>query len=814
MLKNYFITSLRNLWKDKLNTVINTIGLSLGIACCILILLFVQNELSYDKFHSKSDRIFRAWVLEKYNNGNEFFNTVTPYPLADALKVEIPEVEEVVQVSVLNWKVVNGAESNNERIHMVSPSFFKVFDFNILKGNSDSPLSNVQNLVITENIAFKYFGNAQAVGKTIRFDLDGETKTFDVTAVVENPPKNSSLQFDFLISDLNKNSIFGTDALENWFNVNAETYVLLRNETQASTIDSKLKAISDKYVGMPKEDGTFTIGLQALTDIHLNPDFPIGIAPVSNPKYSFILGAIALTILVIACINFIILSISRSVGRAKEVGLRKSIGASNIQIIQQFLSEAIIMVFIGLLVGLLLARLFLPTFNMLSNKELEMTFTPYLVAVSIGLIFIIGIVAGSYPAFVVSNFKSATILKGGNAGVNGKGHLRRVLVGIQFALSIGLIACTLIMREQLNYLRNKDLGFDRDQLISIQLQVPESRLTTTIQKGMEIAEIYKSKLAGHPEIVNVSAASHSFSAEGWTKIGYSDTNGKYREFNLNIVSPNYLQTMGMKVIRGRSFQEGNESDKLGALIVNEAFAKEFGINDLNGAIIPDSPFADHEIIGIVKDFNYSSLHGNIEPVVLTLNPSLFFTNGVDLNIYSDPTPKLFVRLGRNGIAAGIQILKKTWNEVAGDQTFNFQFVDDQINAMYKQEQNLGKIVGIAAIITILVGSLGLFALVSLNIKTRMKELSIRKILGATNGMQLFLVSKEYVVLVAIALVASIPITWYIMLKWLSGFSYRIDISPIFFIMAGLVSLAAAILSIGYHSLKAVRTQPIEYLRQE
>ncbi|NNE78524.1 MAG: FtsX-like permease family protein, partial [Pricia sp.] len=739
---------------------------------------------------------------------------VTPYPLAGALVSEIPEIEEVVQVSILNWKALHKNEAYNEQVHMVSPTFFKVFDFKFLTGNVISPFSDIKSLVITENTAIKYFGTTQAIGKPIPFELDGETQIFEVSAVVENPPTDSSLQFTMLISGLNQNSLFDSRELENWFNVNAETYVLLQKQSEATSLESKLKLLSDKYVGMPKDDGTYGIGLQPLTDIHLNNDFPIGIAPVSNPKYSLILGAIALLILLIACINFIMLSISRYVGRAKEVGVRKSIGASKSQIIQQFLSESVILVFIALVAGLLVARLFLPTFNTLSNKELDMALTPYLLLVSVGLVFIIGIVAGFYPAFVVSRFNSATILRGGQTGIGKAGYLRKLLIGVQFVLSIGLIACTLIMREQLNYLRGKDLGFDKDQLVSIPLQIPEGRLSAIIQKGMENAELYQSKLESFAEIKEVSATSHSFSAEGWTKIGYSETDGRYREFNLNTVSPNYVQTLRMQLLKGRNYIEGSESDKRRALIVNEAFAKEFGINELNGSLIPDSPFEDHEIIGIVKDFNYSSLHGNIEPVVLTLNPRLFFTEGVDINIYSDPTPKLLVRLTKNNVEAGIKMIEKIWIELTGNQTFDFQFVDEQIDGMYRQERNLGKIVGIAASMTILVGSLGLFALVSLNIKTRMKELSIRRILGASERIQLFLVTKEYFVLVGLALLIAVPICWYIMTNWLSSFAYRITIGPQFFLIAGLVSLIAAILSIGYQSLSAIRTQPVDFLKED
>ena len=730
------------------------------------------------------------------------------------MKSEIPEIEEVSQISILNWKAVQGSKSYIEPIHMVGPSFFEIFDFKIVRGNSESALADTKNMVITEGIATKYFGNTDVIGRTINFELDGETKIFEVSAVVENPPTNSSITFDILISDANKDALFENFAMENWFNISAETYVLLMPGTKVDNLSDKFRAIADKYVDMPKEEGEYSLGLQPLTDIHLNPEFPVGIAPVSNPKYSLILGTIALLILLIACINFIMLSISRSVGRAKEVGVRKSIGASKFQIIQQFLSEAILMAIVGLLVGLLIARLFLPYFNNLSNKELEMTFSLFLLTISIGMVIVIGILAGFYPAFVVANFKAATILKSGNSGTTGNGTLRKFLIGIQFALSIGLIASTLIMQGQLNYLRDKDLGFDKEQLVSVALPVPEGRITATIQKGMELAETYKSKLSSYPEIKEVSASSHAFSTEGWTKIGYADTNGKYREFNLNIVSPNYIETMGMEMVKGRSFQNGNESDRLRGLIINETFAKEFGIVDLTGAIIPASSFGEHEIIGVVKDFNYSSLHGNIEPVILTMNPDLFFTQGVDINIYSDPTPKLFVSLSGNNITEGIKILEKTWDEIIGDETFSFQFVDEQIDTMYRQERNLGKIVGIAAVLTILIGSLGLFALVSLNIKARMKELSIRKFLGASKGTCLYIISKEYLILVGLSLLTAIPVTWYFMSDWLSSFAYHIEVGISFFILAGLVSLLVATFSISYHSYKAIRTQPIEHLRQE
>ncbi len=816
MFKNYIITGFRNLKKDKLYTFINIIGLSLGIACCILILLFVQNELSFDKFHTKSDRIFRAWVLEEYNNGEEFFNTLTPFPLEKALETEFSEIEEVVQISTLNWQGIQESNVYDEQLHMVSQGFFNMFDFKPLSGTVEGAFDDVSSIVLSKDTAIKYYGTTDIIGKTLTFREGDTDKIFTVKAVVNNPPTNSSIKFNFLISDLNKSSLFQFMQLENWFSIGAETYVLLSENVIVDDLVDKLDVISSKYVRM-SDEGTYTVGLQPLEDIHLNPEFPIGLAPVSNPKYAYILGGIALLILILACINFIMLSISKSTGRAKEVGVRKSVGAQRVQIIQQFLSEAILMVFFSLLVGLILARLFLPTFNVLANKELSLSLNPFLVLVCFFLIIIIGFIAGAYPALVVSNFNPITILKGSFTSGSKRNTFRKALVAFQFTLSMILIASTLIMREQLLFLKNKNLGFDKEQLVSVQLKEQPGGfggMSSGIKKSMDVAKMFKNKLRAHNEIEKVAATSHTFTGSGWTEISYSDINGGHNEFFLNVVSPNYVGTLGMQIVKGRDFLEDNESDARRAIIVNEAFAEKFNIQNLNGARIPGSNFSDHEIVGIVKDFNYASLHGEVQPLVLTINPSLFFVNNININIFSNPTPKLVVKLKPNQITEGIARLESTWKEILGNEVFEYQFVDEQINASYEQERNLSKIVGIAALFAIIVGSLGLFALASLNIQNRMKELSIRKILGASEQIVLYLVSKEYLIMIAITLLISAPICWYIMSNWLSGFAYRINIGIIYFIVAALIALFTTMVSIGYHAYNALKSQPVDYLRYE
>ncbi len=812
MLKNYLITAFRNLVKERLFTVINLIGLSIGIACCVLILLYVHNELSFDKFHSKSDRIYRVWVKEQYKSGQEFFNTVTPYPLASALKNEVPEIESVVQISLLNWDAKYQTSKLPETVHMVSPSFFEMLDFKLLSGNLSNALNESKNIVLTEDTAIKYFGNTNVVGKEMVFDVNGEQKIFEIKAVVANPPTNSSIDFKMLISDINIKSLFNVFTTENWFNVSPETYVLLKEQTTPN-LDAKFKVIAQKYVDMSPGD-VYTIGLQPLDDIHLNPDFPVGIAPVSNPKYAYILGGVALLILILACINFVLLSISKSVGRAKEVGVRKSIGAFRVQIMQQFLSEAIVSVFIALCIGLLLVKICLPFFNDLSGKSLQLSWSPFILLLSLMLVVIIGFIAGFYPAFVVSNFNPITILKGGTSGINGKKQLRKALIGVQFVLSLGLIASTIIMTKQLDYLRNKDLGFDKQQMVSVQLPIQEGRLAAMIANGHKKAELFKSKLLSSSNVVDVASTAHDFSPGKWIGVGYTDENNQYREFNLNVVSPEYIKTLGLKVTMGRDFMPNNDSDLRRAVIVNQAFADKFGITSISGTKISNTHFGDHEIIGVVEDFNYYSLHGQIEPLVLTLNPSLFFGGNTDIDIFSNPAPKLLVRLQKNRIENGIGDINKAWSEIVGDKPFEFQFVDNQLDLQYKSEKNLGSIISIASILAIIVGGLGLFALASLNIHNRMRELSIRKVLGASNQDTAYIIVKEYLWLIGVTLIIATPVTWLIMSNWLSSFTYRINMSIVYFLVSGIIAVIMATISISYHTMKAVKSQPVEFLKYE
>jgi putative ABC transport system permease protein len=820
MLQNYLKIAFRSIWGNKLHTVINIVGLSLGIATCLLIVLFVKDEWTYDAFHSKADRIYRVWAKENWGENQEFFNTVTPYPMGPALKENFAEVEQEVRIVETNPQLKVGENQFTERVTIVGQHFFDVFDFSIVQGESKNLLSQINHVVLTERMAKKYFGNADPVNKTISIALTESFEEFVVKAVTENPPINSSIQYDVLVSDLNFSRMFSQQLLTSgWFNINPETYVLLRSNVSSSDLERKFPPVFKMLLGEEDyKNSKYTVGLQALTAIHLDTSFPAGIAPVSNPRYSYILAAIALLILVVACINFITLSVGRSLKRAKEVGIRKVAGADRKHLIFQFIGEALLITVLSLIAGLVLALVNLPLFNELSGKQLFFPVNMFMAGVILTLIVVIGIFSGSYPALVLSSFRPAVILKGGLQAGSSKQTIRKILVGLQLVFSVFLISSTLIMREQLAYLQNKDLGFNKEQLAVIQLNVPRTpeynRLPDRVKAGFEKVEQFKGELARVTDIKGVCGTSHDFGNGSWTTVGYTDDKGVYRNFTLNTVEPDYFNVLAIEFAAGRNFDTNNPSDARRGVIVNEAFAKVYGWDDAIGKKIPGKNFLDHEVIGVVKDFNYESLYTKVQPLVMVMDPQIILAGVENINISNSPIPKLMVRLQTGNMSAAIDQITGIWEKLTGGEEFAFQFVDQSMAAQYRNEQNLGKIVSIATLLAVVIGSLGLYALASLAMQSRTKEISIRKVLGATEKSLLVLLSKEYIVLVGISLIVSIPLTWYGMTEWLQTFEYRVSVGIGFFVVAGLLSLVIALLTISYQTLKTASAQPAQTLKYE
>ena len=815
MLRNYLKIAFRSLLRSKVHSTINILGLGIGIACCILIVLFVKDEWTFDTFHGKADRIYRVWAREDYGKDEVFFYTVTPFPMGPTLKDNFEEVKYQVRINNINPQVRVGDDLFTERVTIGGQNFFKVFDFPALAGDEDTALSGANNVVLTKRMALKYFGDSDPINQVVSIQLGDDFQDFAVKAVVKDVPINSSIQFDILISDLNYTKLYNERLLTSaWFNITPETYVLLAEGVDVGQLEGKMQTFMKGVLG-PDFDAKYELGLQPLKDIHLDTYFPVGIAPVSNPKYANILAAIALLILFVACINFVTLSVGRSIKRAKEVGIRKVVGAERKHLIFQFIGEAVIVTMVSLVIGVLLAYLNLSLFNDLSGKQLTMGPDGFMVWVMCCMVLIIGLFAGSYPAFVLSGFRPVSVLKGTVTTGSNKQTLRKVLVGVQLVLSIFLISSTLVMRSQLAYLQNKDLGFNKEQLMVVQLNVPgRLRLVKLIQQGFEKAQPLKNELAKISGVSGVFAASHDFGNGGWTNIGFTDDQGSYRTFNLNVVDADYIPLMQMKMVAGRNFDKANTSDPRRSIIVNEALVKAYALTDPIGKRLPGKNFGDHEIIGVVKDFNYSSLYTSVAPLVLVMDPAVIADGIENINIDNSPTPKLFVRLQPGNMASTIEEVKQVWDRLTNNEEFAFTFVDQAMATQYRNDQNLGKIIGIATLLAIFIGSLGLYALASLAMQNRTKEISIRKVMGATEQSLLVLLSKDYVFLIGISLLVSIPITYYAMTSWLQSFEYRVGIGWQVFVIAGGISLLIAAITISYQTIKTALSQPAQTLKYE
>jgi len=817
MIRSYLKTGFRALGRNKIHALINVSGLVLGIASCILISLYVRHEWTFDHFHQKAERIFRVFGKENWGINQEFFYTVTPFPMGPALKDNLPEVQAQVRVNNMNAQVKAGASLFNERITLVGQDFFDVFDFQLVSGDKTTALRDATGIVITERMAVKYFGSESPIDKTLQVQLREGFESYTIKGVVKNPPTNSSIQFDFLFSDLLYSQLFDEQVLTSgWFNINPETYVLLREDAQAAAVEAKFPTLFRTLLGAEEfEKSKYAPGLQPLLSIHLDTSYPVGIAPVSNPRYTYILSVVALLILFVACVNFVTLSVGRSIKRAKEVGIRKVVGAQRRQLIMQFLSEALIITIISLVVGVVLARVCLPVFNSFANVPLAFSFDVFLTGVLVCLLCLIGLISGSYPALVLSAFQPVTILKGGGSTGNNRHRLRKALVGLQLVLAIFLISSTIVMRNQLNYLRQKDLGFNKNQLLVVRMNTSGGEgLAQRIQAGFQNAEKFKTEFGKIPGVKEVCAASHDFGNGAWTQIGYTDDKQVYRNLNLLVADADYAPSMQMQFTMGRNFERTSTSDARRSIIVNEALVKAYDWDNPLGMKLPGRNFGDHEIIGVIKDFNYSSLYTKVEPLVIVQDAGVILRGVENINIDSSPLPKLFIRLETENVNGVIRSLEQKWSSIVGGEEFVFSFVDQTLQRQYEADENLGRIISIATALAIFIGSLGLYGLASLALQSKVKEISIRKVMGATEQSLWLLLGKEYLLLVVICLLVSVPFTWWLMQEWLSSFEYRVQVSWQVFTLAGAIALTLALVTLSYELMKAAWAQPAKTLKHE
>jgi len=807
MLKNYLRVALRNLWKNKAFSAINIIGLASGLAVCLLIVLYVVDELSYDRYNKNANDIYRV-DADLVFNGTRFNSAVTPEPLAAALKRDYPQIKQVARVAYQGDVLVKKGAQNIKDHHaaFVDSTFFEVFTFPALYGNLATALNEPTAIVIDETTARKYFNSTDVLGKVLRIDNTTDCK---ITAVIKDMPKTSHFHFSFL----RPRGTHGPQA-DAWLSNNIYSYIWVQPGVSKPTLQHYVDATINNYLAKDLEAFTHsTIGnlekagnhfrypVTALTDIHLRSSRSYELEPNGDISYVYIFSIVAVFILLIACVNFMNLSTARSAGRAKEVGIRKVAGSLRSHLIIQFLTESVLLSFLSLLLALLLAMLLMPLFNQLAGKAMHVStlFSTWLFPVMIVLVFLVGCIAGSYPAFYLSSFEPIHVLKGNIAAGFKSSWLRSTLVVFQFSISIVLIIGTMIIYSQLEYIRNRKIGYNRDQVMILHnAYYLDKQIKTFKESLLKLPGIENVTLTGDvPTAVN-------FDREGWFRDASLDANKASILPNFH-VDENYIPTMGMEMAMGRNFSKLFLTDS-SAVIINEAAVKELGLKDPLKEVLY-SPEGDSKnfkpkpfhIIGIVKDFNYASLHERIDPLIMQLGEN---QGGMAL------------RLKSSNAAAVIEQVRNQWTSMAPGQPFQYTFMDGDFNSIYDTEQRTGKLFVTFAVFAVLIGCLGLFGLVTYAAEQRTKEIGVRKILGASIAGIVTLLSKDFARLVLISSLIAFPIAWWAMYKWLQGFAYRTSISPWVFVLAGAGAIVIALLTVSYQAIKAAIANPVKSLRTE
>lgn len=808
MLKSYLKIALRSLRKQKTYAFINIVGLALGVACCALIFLYIRDDLSYDKFHENADRLYRIQNVAFNEDGSVRSRDVyLPMPLGPAMLSDFPEVETYTRFYQTDFVLRIGAQSTEEEFLIADPSVLEMFTFPLVAGDPSTALADMNSVVFTQSMAEKYFGERNPVGETVMVRINGTFHNLTITAIAEDIPSNSSVHFDFLLpldKWIDADPSLLTDA-ENWYSSFLITYVLARENTSLAHVDEKMLALRRQHYpdelerwkehrDWSTEQPPQSFVAQPLLDVHMNPEVSSGLSSSTNPLYAYILGGIALAVLLIACINFMTLSIGHSTKRAKEIGLRKVVGARRRQLMAQFWGEAVVMSTLAVLVGLLLAQLALPIFNALAEKTLAFNFSqqPEIVLMPIALALLTGLLAGSYPALVLSGFKPLDVLKN-KLRLGGANTLTQSLVVVQFTLSIGLLATTVIMSNQLQYLQTQNLGFRGEQLVVIPMQGLD---------GLQTVNRFRNALSGERDILKVSGTSSAFT-RGTNRYGFFYKE-ELKEAYYYRVESNYLETMDIELLAGRTFDPNLATDSTQALIVNQALVRDFGWTDPLGEQIPGSlgrAMQDAVVIGVVPDYNFQSLHNQVRPMMITMDP------GRDLRF-------LLVRIAPDNVPASLAKLETTWASIAPELPYSYSFLDDDMSSQYAAEERWSTIVKYATFLSMIVACLGLFGLATLTVAGRIKEVGIRKVLGASATSISVLLSKDFAKLVVIAIVLASPMSYFAMNEWLQNFAYRINVGVGVFLLAGGLALLIAVLTISYQAIKSAIANPVDALRYE
>ncbi|OGU60104.1 MAG: hypothetical protein A2V66_10470 [Ignavibacteria bacterium RBG_13_36_8] len=814
MFKNYLKTALRNIKKHKGYAFINITGLAVGLGICLLILLFVFDEFSYDKYHDNADRIYRVERQGTYQ-GKEYHTPVTPHPMGPALVRDYPEIKAAVRfdyndIPIKDWN----NQSNEERIYFTDSNVFEVFSFKLLKGDPATTLVEPNSIILTEEMAQKYLNTKDALGKILTVKWGEKDISFNVTGIMEIIPMNSHLRTDFFASYSTLDNLYGPERLGTWLSNSIYTYILLDKNADIAELNKKLTSFIEKYLGQTYRqvlgpninlNEIIQLHLRPLTEIYLYSNLEFEPGATGDIKTVLIFLAISILILLIACINFMNLSTARSASRAKEVGLRKVVGATRNYLIKQFLAESILLTAASLIIAIFFVLLLLPAFNSFTVKEMSFNFfkSPLLLVGLLGIAVVVGIGAGIYPAFYLSAFEPAQVLQktqqSGSKG--GSTLLRKGLVIFQFSITIILLVGTFIIMSQMNYLHNKKLGFNKEHVI-----VASVNDANTLSK----IETLKNNLKQNPDIISVGASGRVpgnkswsdtvFRREGWTENEILIV----RHF---AVDEDFVPTLGMELVAGRNFSREYSTDRESSIILNDIAVKQFGWATPEEAIgkkvflmTSATDNITMTVIGVLKDFHYKSLHQAIEPLGIYQNPEY-------INYLS-------IRIKGKNIDKTTSFIEKKFREISPSSDFEYSFLDENFNKLYQSDERMQQLFGYFSGFAIFIACLGLFGLAAYVTERRTKEIGIRKVMGASVKQIIFLLSKEFVKWVTIANIIAWPVAWLLMSDWLQGFAYRIELNIWPFIIAGITAIIIAISTVMYQSVKAAISNPVDSLKYE
>jgi len=784
MFQNYIKVAFRHIKRRKVYSFINILGLTIGMACFLLIGLWVKDELSFDRFHQKKERIYR--VLNRLSDDSTEFNIT--YALGPALKAEYPEVEEACRVCT--WYGSHVRYQDNiyveRNIYLSDPNFFRIFSFPFVKGNPETALSDQYSLVITEQTAQKYFGKEDPMGKVL--NLSQWDDDFTVTGVIENIPMNSHLRFDIM----GRIEFLGEDRLARWEEWSGPNYILLQPDVSPEEFETKITDIYKKNVG---PETAYVPELQPLTRVHFyEPGRPGRVRKVT------MFSVIALFILVMACINFMNLATAQSSKRALEVGMRKVIGAQRRQIIRQFLGEAVLIAFFALILALIAVEMILPYFSQFTGKSLTL-----ISDMNISLVFTLllitlgtGILAGIYPALFLSSFRPAQVLKSQLFSKNRGSPIRKILIVVQFSISVGLIVSTFLVSQQLRYIQKKDLGLDRDHIIGLYVY------PNFIPKF----ETFKNSLLNQPGIQDVtSAAQPPFRVGENIQINWEgNQTDQMISADYTCVDYDFFKTFEMPILQGRAFSKEYPTDERTACVINETAARRMGItNSVNTNIYMNHPawpesFRSARIIGVVKDFHSRSLHTAIRPFVFRM--------------YKPWHQYAFIKMKGSQVQKALALIKKAYKDFSPGIPFDYLFLDELFNQQYTSERQLGRLFNAFTFLSVAIACLGLFGLASFTVEQRTKEIGIRKVLGASNQRIAAMTTWEFLKWILLANLIAWPVSYFVMSKWLQDFAYKISIGPLVFVLAAVLSLVVALLTVSYHSVKIALSNPAGLLRDE